>query len=788
MIPTDTPVAVLASLRARARRLSGAGSAIALLAIVLIAVGFLNPIFRGSTFSAVAGHQNVIYPWRAYPTGFADVYPQTDEAEEFYPWQVLMGDALKDGHVPYWDPNTFAGSPFFTNGTSGVVYPVRLILGLAVSPSWAHDLFVLFHLALAGILMFVLMRSFGVGRLSALLAGTAWMLNSYSLAWAQLEHVLVVTALLPGGVWLVRETVVRSGRRATLAGVGCGVTMALMILGGNAEIVLLAYLTIVAYGACLAARKLLVRRRLGTTGQAAGGALRVVAAALLAPAIAAVSLLPTALVFNDLAREPFSYTQLLHEFAVPLRAFVATVLPPSGLVTSDDMNTNMVYMGVPAVFLALVGAFRRKPGAALGRTLAVVTALVVLGTPLTWLAYHLIPGFGFFRPLGRALFLWNFAIAILSGLGLDVTIASLRRHTYQLGQRVDVATVIGCLAILLTAIQCAQYGRNINPPFHPRERRYLYPVTPEVRALLSEKESAPAAAPQRVIPVRPAQTNRFRTPSTFDANVSSVFGVESVAGYESVLPNRTVNLWRVVAGESVQEVIATRLRNAYRPWFFHGAVRLDLLPRLGITTIIAPPDLLKDKAWRRRPKPIKLKTIYAGRDGRLLRVVAAAPRAYVVRRVVPADSPRAALDAFTSPSFDSGAEVILEGAGVSRRAGQSSRRRTATEAATVDVDWNRESYRVRARRGGWLVVLASWDPGWSARVNGRPAKILRADYAFRAVRVPSGVSRIDFFYEPAGLRVGLGITLGAMGIAAALVLVALFPGMRRFRRTTKHNS
>ena len=43
-----------------------------------------------------------------------------------------------------------------------------------------------------------------------------------------------------------------------------------------------------------------------------------------------------------------------------------------------------------------------------------------------------------------------------------------------------------------------------------------------------------------------------------------------------------------------------------------------------------------------------------------------------------------------------------------------------------------------AGSGGWLVVNDCWVPGWTARVDGSEAPVLRADYAFGAVPVPPG--------------------------------------------------
>jgi hypothetical protein len=47
-----------------------------------------------------------------------------------------------------------------------------------------------------------------------------------------------------------------------------------------------------------------------------------------------------------------------------------------------------------------------------------------------------------------------------------------------------------------------------------------------------------------------------------------------------------------------------------------------------------------------------------------------------------------------------------------------------------------------------LVANISAAPGWYAFVNGTPAQIQRANFAFMAVKVPAGISKVWFIYSP----------------------------------------
>ncbi|HMA47042.1 MAG TPA: YfhO family protein [Frankiaceae bacterium] len=70
-----------------------------------------------------------------------------------------------------------------------------------------------------------------------------------------------------------------------------------------------------------------------------------------------------------------------------------------------------------------------------------------------------------------------------------------------------------------------------------------------------------------------------------------------------------------------------------------------------------------------------------------------------------------------------------------------------------------------------LLTLADpWYPQWRVSVDGKPARPLPVDHAFRGVVVPAGAHRVRFSYEDDRLRLGVllaGLTLA--GLAAAAV-------------------
>ena len=61
--------------------------------------------------------------------------------------------------------------------------------------------------------------------------------------------------------------------------------------------------------------------------------------------------------------------------------------------------------------------------------------------------------------------------------------------------------------------------------------------------------------------------------------------------------------------------------------------------------------------------------------------------------------------------------------------------------------------------GAYLFLNDTYFPGWIAKVNNQPVKIYRAYGTFRAIKLPSGDSRVEFDYQPNSYKIGLVISL-----------------------------
>jgi hypothetical protein len=162
-------------------------------------------------------------------------------------------------------------------------------------------------------------------------------------------------------------------------------------------------------------------------------------------------------------------------------------------------------------------------------------------------------------------------------------------------------------------------------------------------------------------------------------------------------------------------------------------------------------------------------TVYRNRD--------ALDRAFVVPKTAALPADRPALAALKATDFRE--TVLLEPLPESDFRGG-----TYRPAVIRDYRPNRVALDLGGGPGGYLVLTDVWFPGWTCSVDGRPADVARANFTFRAVRVPDGTREVVFRFEPDSYRRGKWVTGVTLALLAALSLAAGAWSWRRRRSGT----
>ncbi len=147
---------------------------------------------------------------------------------------------------------------------------------------------------------------------------------------------------------------------------------------------------------------------------------------------------------------------------------------------------------------------------------------------------------------------------------------------------------------------------------------------------------------------------------------------------------------------------------------------------------------------------------------RLYRLRDVLPRARFRAHAVPPAVPGDLIASLIDPGYDPRRMVLLDDAP------RPSSPVVAAAGEVILVEDRPETIglRVRAGTAGWVVLSDAYAPGWSAVVDGAPARILKADGLFRAVPVLAGDHEVVMTYRPPAAGAGLGAGLAGLLIAA----------------------
>lgn len=131
-------------------------------------------------------------------------------------------------------------------------------------------------------------------------------------------------------------------------------------------------------------------------------------------------------------------------------------------------------------------------------------------------------------------------------------------------------------------------------------------------------------------------------------------------------------------------------------------------------------------------------------------------RAWIVpegRRVAAEDT----LEAVANPAFDPGVEVVLD---VEPPLDSPSQGTSGDwQILSLQDAPNAVTIRASLEAPGTLVLADTWYPGWEATVDGERAELLRANHAFRAVKLDEGSHAIEMAYRPRCVILGRWVSL-----------------------------
>lgn len=769
-------------------------------AMLLVAVLFSDSLVMGRKLSQA----DLLYrypPWSAHaPAGFTAPVNDLlgDVPTVFYPFLAHTAASFRAGKLPLWSPALYGGYPFLAAFQTATFSPFT-VPALWLAPADALLVAAIGKLLVGGIGMWLFLRRIGLTSGGVWFGALAYLLNPFSLVW--LEHPLSTPATwFPLVLWSTDRVLASRGRRdaALLA-----VIVAVTILAGHPETSYKVLLCAGAYG--LAGTWVATGAETASRRDRLGRALRLVLtrfmpAAVLALLLAAIQLVPFAEYLRQTAVWQSRRATSTNIYPAPLETLITAVVPnflgnPSrgaylpmenAYGVPSNFSEQQIYPGSATWIFAAVGvvAGRRSWRVRFFAATLVLAALLMYGAPGVLDLFFLVPGASVVV-LTRFGLVAITAAMILAAFGVDAVArgsrdrpaplwpAALTAASMALGIGVFLvwawrflqasplaaATPKWCgfaLALAALAVALVWWRTRAAAPLVPVAACALIAVD-----LLAFGWRFHATLPRdQVFPLVPEVALVVRDPGLFRVagiggallpNGAMAYGLQDLRGYDGTTPARHQALMRTVhAGGWMDAIRATdsfRLLDLMnvKYIFADGAT---VLPANHFTRIAASPGAAVFRNDRAFPRAFLVGRVRVVPDAEALHLLRTGQidlrhEALVADRLEPAEVPDASSD-----SLHDTARVVHY------------------ENTRVVID-------VAVARRALLVLGNVAYPGWAATVDEAPARVLRADYALRAVAVPPGRHRVTFTYAPQSLRLGLSGTL------AGLVGVALLAWVRR---------
>ncbi len=724
-----------------------------------------------------------------------------DSATMFYPWYVHMGERLRSGDIPAWNPYQLSGTPFAGDPQSGWMYLPAMVLFTVLPLSLAAKTYLFFHLALAGIGAYALARVLRMGVAAALLSGISYGFcsllyerNVSYFGWS------AIMAWLPFTI-LFAELAIRSTSRLT-RGVywgGSAFCLSQILAGWLGQG---SYYALLAVGGFVAYRTLLdppdstsrIRARFGML-LLHGGAL-----VLFGFTLAAAGVLPR-LEYNAVSNLAGGYVGARYQAVIG-----GWSIRDWGLLL--DRN-DRYYAGGATLALAVLAPFVARRHHATPYFAALTLAVLVLTgqgpTPLHSLLYALLPRFSRLHPHHPGV------ITLVLYLGLALLAGATWNHLPKRGRGatllvlLPVATVliiralnvsvagatllvVGLAGVLFAAAVLLPRGRGVATAL------LLFVVFTDllsVGTVLLEKrrEHEKVNLNSFYAPTRAAaflreegKQEQFRYFSF--AEKRNGLAIRHHENYADPLAKAVISASRSVPAhlQDIQgynsvriaryERLFTALNRAFlgyrNSYVSPRGIQSPLLDLLNVRYIVVPeskPRRWSGTQWLESAYPI----VYAGSGNQIFERSRTLPRAWIVHSAQRTE-PKEALNLLASRQVDPRRTVLLEQQPPSLAPVADP---SADKAEITSYEAERIELQTSTGAEGMLVVSEVYYPAWKAYVDGRPVPVYVANTVLRAVPVPAGDHIVELRYESTALRAGIALSLLAYLTLAALCVAAL---------------
>jgi len=749
---------------------------------------FSSPYFLKNKVPFASSYQvNFFSPWSTYPqfAGPVKNSAMPDVIGQIYPWKHFTIQTLKTGQIPLWNPYSFSGTPHLANYQSAVFSPFNLLFFvLPFIDAWS--VLVLLQPLLAGLFMYLLMRTLGVKKTGSVISSIAFMFCGFITTWMGYATLGYSILFLPLAIFSIEKFYTSNKIRFLFL---LAITIPLSFFSGHFQISLYFFVFVLGY----LLYKLILDREFTKS-------LYLFIFVFFGLLFSLPQLLPSIELYSQTLR-----STLFQKGEIIPWGYLSTFLAPDFLgnpVTRNDWFGHYAewnaYIGLVPLMLAFYVFTSRKITRVIFYILAAILALfLAFQTPVLDLliATH-IPVLST-SAASRIIVLFSFSFAVLSGFGFEFLLEDVGRKNFKkiflwLGGFIIVFIVLWLVVLFKLILPIDKIIIAKQNLILPTIIFFLFSFS--ILILLIEtklkiNKNIKYAIYFFVIILVAFDLLRFVSKwQAFDSknlafiNLPVTQEFEKISGYERVIGNFGAEVAVYYNLPSIEGYDATYIKKygEFVANFDNGKVEafdrsIISFSRNGINTPKAI-NLLGVKyvvhkfsdgrnVWAfpywNYPKDT-FTLIYSDDKYQVYKNNNAYHRAFLVDKYEVINSPQKTLNTMFNNDFNLRDSIVLakspEVASVTNFKGQALISQYTPNQVVIKTHSNAKSL---------LFLSDSYYAGWIAYVDNKESEIYLADYVFRAVIVPGGSHTVTFVYNPLSFKVGILIAI--LGIFSSLI-------------------
>lgn len=745
------------------------------------------------------------YEFMGYnPGGFPNKAQNFDVLQLLYPTKEYSIEMLKQFKIPLWNPYIFSGTPHLAAFQSGTFYPLNIIFFIfSFENAWI--LYILVQPLLASIFTFFLLREFKLNLISSIFGGIVFGFSSYMTVWMQYGNLGHSILWLP----LIMLVAYKNVQKITfLKSVMLVFLLSISMLAGYIQIsfYLFVFVGFFVFYLTYSAKENKIKKCIFFS-----------TIIILPVFLTAFQLLPTFELFINSARKGFTYSELI-KLLIPKLHLISLFAPDffGNPATRNYFLTGtyierVSYIGVIPLIFALYAIFFIRSNRLVKFFIFNFFIILCLSfdTVISRIFYSAnLPIISTSVP-SRIMFLFCFTGSTLSAFGLDlyaqekknknlfktvfplgiiclllwlyVYIAPSILDSVSLGninisrRNIILPSIILFSAItliitgmffkhfkkyailmflIITVFDLFYFFQKITP-FSPRET--IYPKTPVLKEINKLQNinrmwgygSARVAADISV-------HEKFYSTDGYDALYIKRYGefVESSKNgiIESSLISNTANL---------------------APGFGENDLRRNLnrqkiLNITGTKYILHKKNSSQDGAKHDFSvfDDDKYKLIWHDNAWQIYENLQVAPRVFLTSDFIVISDKESIIKEFHKKTFNENKTLILEE--------DPNLKKNLLKLNKVEINSytpNEVLIKTYSDAESMLFISDSYYPGWKAHIDDNETKIYRADYVFRAIKIPEGEHLVKFSYISSSFNTGVIISFLTV---VTILLIYLF--------------